>query len=66
MQQSIISSISWIWKKLGGLTRATLTNASLKLSLRPTFKNHYFESKDELQGTMSQFEFHYWKQRKFT
>ena len=46
------------WKKLRSPTRATLTNPSfqsfcelrksLKYSLRPTFKNLSFESKDEL------------------
>ena len=57
------------WKKLGSLTGATLTNASfqfsfpalgkkIKVSLRPTFKNLHFQSKDELKNTMSQFEFH--------
>ena len=38
-----IPSLSWIGKKLSSPTRATLTN------LRPTFKNHNFEFKDELK-----------------
>ena len=55
------------WKKLRSRTRATLTipnfqffcelGKSLKYSLRPTFKNPNFESKDELKNAMSQFEF---------
>ena len=49
-------------------TSATLTNPnsqsfcelreSLKYSLKPTFKNANFESKDELRKAMPQFEFH--------
>ena len=49
-------------------TKATLTNSnfqsfcksgkSLRYSLRSTFKNPNFESKNELKNAMSQFEFH--------
>ena len=56
-------------KKLRSSTRATLINANfqfsfcelgkkIEVSLRPTFENLHFESKDELKNTMSQFEFH--------
>ena len=48
-------------------TRATLTNPifqsfcelgkTLKYTLRPTFRNPNFESKDELKNAMFQFEF---------
>ena len=34
---------------------------SSKYSLRPTFKNYNFKSKDELRKAMSQFELHYLK-----
>ena len=33
----------------------------IEVSLRLTFKNLHFESKDELKKNMSQLEFHCWK-----
>ena len=55
------------WKKMRSQTRATLTNPifqsfcelgkTLKCTLRPTFRNPNFESKDELKNAMFQFEF---------
>ena len=35
-----------------------------EVSLRLTFKNFHFESKDELENTMSKFEFHCWKKKR--
>ena len=54
-------------KKMRSQTRATLINLIfqsfcelgkiLKYTLRPTFRNPNFESKDELKNAMFQFEF---------
>ena len=59
---------------MGSRTRGTLTNANfgfgfcelgkeIEISLRPTFKNLHFESKDDLKNSMSQFGFHCWKKK---
>ena len=60
------------WKRLRSPTRATLTNAKFQfpfselgkkseLILKHTIRNPNFESKYELQNTMSQFQFYWWK-----